>query len=160
MKKSWSQYQIWWKITITSRCQIYGRGKTLVGRVIITFFQKMLLALVFLVPFYVYNSRKKMKNHNFWSYLLNFGLQICLDPFIRQKFFCFVYRLHGTQNERLELTVSMQKSVLKNTYRVLRYCQNVSKYEGLVWRPQFGHVLVNISGPNAYFSKPIFALKP
>ena len=38
--------------------------------------------------------------------------------------------------------------------------QNVSKYEGLVWRPQFGHVLVNISGPNAYFSKPIFALKP
>ena len=31
MKKSWSRYQIWWKITITitSRYQIYGRGKTL-----------------------------------------------------------------------------------------------------------------------------------
>ena len=38
--------------------------------------------------------------------------------------------------------------------------QNVLKYEGLVWRPEFGHILVNISGPNAYFSKPIFALKP
>ena len=32
MKKSWSRYQIWWKITITSRCQIYGRGKTLLLR--------------------------------------------------------------------------------------------------------------------------------
>ena len=29
MKKSWSQYQIWWKITITSQYQICGRGKTL-----------------------------------------------------------------------------------------------------------------------------------
>ena len=32
MKKSRSQYQIWWKITITitSRYQIHGRGKTLI----------------------------------------------------------------------------------------------------------------------------------
>ena len=31
MKKSWSRYQIWWKITvtITSRYTIYGRGKPL-----------------------------------------------------------------------------------------------------------------------------------
>ena len=38
--------------------------------------------------------------------------------------------------------------------------QNVSKYTGLVWRPYFWHILLNISGPGAYFSKPIFALKP
>ena len=35
-----------------------------------------------------------------------------------------------------------------------------SKYEGLVLLPEFWHILVNISGPSAYFSKPIFALKP
>ena len=38
--------------------------------------------------------------------------------------------------------------------------QNVSEYQGLVWRPKFAHILDNISGPNAYFSKTIFALKP
>ena len=38
--------------------------------------------------------------------------------------------------------------------------QNIPKYEGLVWLPEFRHKLFNISGPGAYFSKPIFALKP
>ena len=38
--------------------------------------------------------------------------------------------------------------------------KNVSKYAGLVWWPGFWHILINISGPSAYFSKPIFALKP
>ena len=38
--------------------------------------------------------------------------------------------------------------------------QNVPKYEGLVWLPEFRHKLFNISGLIAYFSKPIFALKP
>ena len=33
-------------------------------------------------------------------------------------------------------------------------------YAGLVWEPDFWHVLLNISGPGAYFSKPISALKP
>ena len=39
MKKSWSQYQIWWKITITirSRYQICGRGKTLFAPLLSTF---------------------------------------------------------------------------------------------------------------------------
>ena len=31
------------------------------------------------------------------------------------------YRVHGTQNDWLELTVSTQKSVLKSMHRVLRY---------------------------------------
>ena len=38
--------------------------------------------------------------------------------------------------------------------------QNVQNLVGLVWRVQFGHVLINISGSDAYFSKPIAALKP
>ena len=29
MVTTWSRYQLWWKITITSRCQIYGGEKTL-----------------------------------------------------------------------------------------------------------------------------------
>ena len=33
------------------------------------------------------------------------------------------YRVHGTQNNRLELSVSMQKSILKNIHWVLRYWQ-------------------------------------
>ena len=38
--------------------------------------------------------------------------------------------------------------------------QNVPKFVGLVWRPDFWHILLNISGLGEYFSKPIFALKP
>ena len=114
----------------------------------------------FLVHFYVYNSRKKIKNHIFWSYLLNFGLQICLDPLIRQKkivsFIGFMV---------LKTTGLSSRFQCKNRFWKIRtesrdIGQNVSKYEGLVWRPEFGHILVNISGPYAYFSKPIFALKP
>ena len=38
--------------------------------------------------------------------------------------------------------------------------QNMSKFEGLVWFVKFWHIFVNILGSDAYFSKPIFALKP
>ena len=38
--------------------------------------------------------------------------------------------------------------------------ENVWKYEGLVWRPEFWHILLNISGLGANFSKPIFVLRP
>ena len=38
--------------------------------------------------------------------------------------------------------------------------QNMSKFEGLVWFVKFWHIYVNIFWSNAYFSKPIFALKP
>ena len=43
----------------------------------------------------------------------------------------FDYRGHGTKNDRLEPSVSMQKSVLKNIHRVLRYWQ---KYIWVVQR--------------------------
>ena len=39
----------------------------------------------------------------------------------KKKF--YVYRVHYTQNNRLELTVSTQKSVLKNIHRVPRNYQ-------------------------------------
>ena len=38
--------------------------------------------------------------------------------------------------------------------------QNVSNFAGLVWKADFRHFFGNIVGPGAYFSKPIFALKP
>ena len=43
------------------------------------------------------------------------------DPIISPKKNSSDYRVHGTQNDRLEPTVSTQKSVLKNMQRVLRY---------------------------------------
>ena len=54
-------------------------------------------------------------------YLPHFSLKKFLDPFIGQKNNSSDYRLHGTQNDRLELTVSTQKSFLKNMHWVLRY---------------------------------------
>ena len=54
-------------------------------------------------------------------YLPHFLLKKFPDPFIGQKNNSSDYRLHGTQNDRLEPTVSAQKSVLKNIHRVLRY---------------------------------------
>ena len=45
------------------------------------------------------------------------------DPYISPKKNSSDYRVHGTQNDRLESRVSMQKSVCKNMHRVLRYWQ-------------------------------------
>ena len=42
-------------------------------------------------------------------------------PFITRKKNSSDHRVYGTQNDRLELTVSTQKSVLKNMHRVPRY---------------------------------------
>ena len=61
------------------------------------------------------------------------------------------YRLHGTQNDRLELTVSTQKSVLKNMYWVPRYYQKVSKIGLPNQTSKILHILADISGLGAYF---------
>ena len=53
-------------------------------------------------------------------YRPHFSLKKILDPFIGQKNNSSDYRLHDTQNDRLDPTVSTQKSVLKKMYRVLR----------------------------------------
>ena len=43
------------------------------------------------------------------------------SPLFNSKKNCSVYKVHGTQNDRLGLGVSTQKSVLKNMERVPRY---------------------------------------
>ena len=43
------------------------------------------------------------------------------SPFISPKKKSSDYRVHGTQNDRLESRVSTQKSVFKNMHRVPRY---------------------------------------
>ena len=50
-------------------------------------------------------------------------------PFITQKKNSSDYRVHGIQNDRLELTVSTQKSVLKNMHRVQRYLTICAKIQ-------------------------------
>ena len=56
--------------------------------------------------------------------------------------------------------VSVQKSVLKICNRSQVIGQNTQIYPGLVWQPYLWHIWLNISGPRAHFSKPIFSLKP
>ena len=55
------------------------------------------------------------------SYIPHFSLTKLPAPCISKNKNSSDYRLHGTQNDRLELTVSTQKSVLKNMHRVQRY---------------------------------------
>ena len=50
-----------------------------------------------------------------------------IAPFITRKKICSVYKVYGTQNDRLELTVSTQKSVLKNMHRVPRFSPKCAK---------------------------------
>ena len=82
------------------------------------------------------------------------------DPFKGEKKNCSDYGVHGIQIDRLGLTISTQKSVLKNMHRVPRYYQKT--VQNLPSRPNrqnlacFGQYLETW----AYFSKPIFALKP
>ena len=61
--------------------------------------------------------------------------------------------VHGTQTDRLDLTASTQKSVLKNIN------QNVLKYRSPNQTCILWDVLANISGPIAYLTKSIFMLK-
>ena len=49
------------------------------------------------------------------------------SPLYKSKKNTSDYRVHGTQNDRLELTVSTQKSVLKNMHWVQRYHQKRPK---------------------------------
>ena len=50
-------------------------------------------------------------------------------PFRTKKKKSSDYRVHGIQNDRLELTVSTQKTVLKNMHRVLRYWSKCAKIQ-------------------------------
>ena len=77
-------------------------------------------------------------------YLPHFSLKKFPDPFISQKKNSSDYRLHGTQNNRLELTVSTQKLVLKNIDKIsAKMCQIL-----IVWfeRPILEPFLAMIEG--------------
>ena len=50
------------------------------------------------------------------------------DPFISEKKNRSDYRVHGIQIDRLNLTVSTQKLVLKNMHRVPRYRTKCVKF--------------------------------
>ena len=58
-----------------------------------------------------------------------FSPKISTTPFITQKYFRYVYRVHGTQNDRLDLTVSTHKSVWKNMPWVPRYLPKCAKIQ-------------------------------
>ena len=75
----------------------------------------------FLVTFYHMNTLQKELNCFVVGKSRTWPLLILKAPFITQKKIHSVYRVHGTQNDRLELTVSTQKSVLKNMNRVMKY---------------------------------------
>ena len=49
------------------------------------------------------------------------------QPFIMQEENFSVKRIHYTQNDQLDLTVSIKKSVLKNMHRILRYLSKCIK---------------------------------
>ena len=70
------------------------------------------------------------------------------------------YGVHGIQIDRLRLMASKQKSSFKKCTEFRDTGQNVTNFAGLVWKADFQHFFYNILGLGAYFSKPIFALKP
>ena len=43
------------------------------------------------------------------------------EPSLKVKKSYSIYRVHGTQNDRFELTISMQNTVLKNMHRIMRW---------------------------------------
>ena len=81
------------------------------------------------------------------------------DPLYNSKNFCSVYRLHGTQNDRLELTVSTQKTVSKKMHRVPRYWPKCAKIEvakpNLIILRLFGQYL----GTRCVFFKTVFCVE-
>ena len=68
--------------------------------------------------------------------------------------------MYGIQIDRLNLKVSTQKSVLKNTRRVPSYYQKPVQNRHSKLNQQNWHIFADISGLGTYISKLIFALKP
>ena len=79
----------------------------------------------------MYNKEApKVESVNFLFLAALFSPKISTTPFITQKNFRSVYRVYGIQNDRLQLTVSTQKSVWKNMHWVLRNRPKCPK----IWR--------------------------
>ena len=88
------------------------------------------------------------------------SLKIAWDPVKGKNKSSYLDRVHGTQNDQLELTISMQKLVWKIWIGSCNNIQNVSKFDEPNQTFKFRHKLTNILGFGAYFLNPIFALKP
>ena len=71
----------------------------------------------------------------------------------------FIYRVHGTQNDRLELTVWTQKTVWKNLHHVPRYLPKrlkISRFGLATWIfAYFGEYL----GTHGIFFKTVFCVE-
>ena len=84
--------------------------------------------LIVIIMVYHIGFKKKNVIFDFEGFFVGgFSTLKIFNPLYSSKKNCFVYRAHGTQIDRLELTVSMKKSVLKNTYQVPRYWPNCLK---------------------------------
>ena len=123
-------------------------------------FKRIWLALFFLMPFYVYISGNKNEKLIFWSYWLNFGIQICLHPPLRQKKFVLFIGFMVFKTTGLSSQFQRKNLFWKICTGSRDMNQNVPKFRSPNQTCIFWDVLANISGLGAYFSKPIFALKP
>ena len=91
-----------------------------------------------------------------WKIQIENGSDLCLG----EKKNCSYYRVHGIQIDRLGLTVSTQKLVLKTMHWVPSYRSKCIKFCRFGLKGWFLHFFGNILGLGAYFLKLIFALKP
>ena len=66
-------------------------------------------------------------------------------PPLKVKKNCFDYEVLGIQIDRLGLTISRQKSILKICTESRDICQNAPNLAGLVWKPDFGPFLVIVA---------------
>ena len=73
------------------------------------------------------NILPRILEFSYFIFLWKIHIENGSDPFISEKKNCSDYRVHGIQIDRLGLTVSTQKSVLKNMQPVPRYHQKSVK---------------------------------
>ena len=71
----------------------------------------------------IISSQKKFQPNRSFLRPPEFPLKFGSDPLKGEKKKCSDYGVHGIQIDRLGLTISTQKSVLKNVHRVQRYYQ-------------------------------------
>ena len=69
------------------------------------------------------SSQKRFQPNRSFLRPAEFPLKFGSDPLKGEKKNCSDYGVHGIQIDRLGLTISTQKSVLKNMHRVPRYYQ-------------------------------------
>ena len=74
------------------------------------------------------SSEKKFQSNRSFLRPAEFPLKFGSEPLKGEKKNCSDYVVHGIQIDRFGLTVSMQKSVLKNMHRVPRYRPKCVKF--------------------------------